>query len=296
LIKKVSFIGLGVMGFPMAGWLSRSGYDVVVFNRTIKKAEKWCQLYNGRMVDNIEDGIKDSDAVLTCLGKDSDLREIVLSDQGIIKRMKPGSFYIDHTTASADIAREIYNVSNKNNISFYDAPVSGGQAGAENGALTIMVGGDEKNFKSVNLLISNYAKRVCLMGKTGSGQLAKMANQIAIAGIIQGLSEALSFSKNAGLEVKTLIEAISQGAAQSWQMDNRWETMINGEFNFGFAVEWMRKDLKICFEEASRNGSELPLANLIDKYYQEIEEMGGERWDTSSLIARLNLDTSQSDE
>jgi 3-hydroxyisobutyrate dehydrogenase len=210
--------------------------------------------------------------------------------------MKPGSFYIDHTTASADIAREIYNVSNKNNISFYDAPVSGGQAGAENGALTIMVGGDEKNFKSVNLLISNYAKRVCLMGKTGSGQLAKMANQIAIAGIIQGLSEALSFSKNAGLEVKTLIEAISQGAAQSWQMDNRWETLINGEFNFGFAVEWMRKDLKICFEEASRNGSELPLANLIDKYYQEIEEMGGERWDTSSLIARLNLDTSQSDE
>ena len=245
MIKKVSFIGLGVMGFPMAGWLSRSGYDVVVFNRTKKKAEQWCQSYSGKMVNSIEDAIKDSDAVLTCLGKDSDLREIVLSDQGIIKNMKPGSFYIDHTTASADIAREIYNVSNKNNISFYDAPVSGGQAGAENGALTIMVGGDEKNFEPVNLLISNYAKRIRLMGKTGSGQLAKMANQIAIAGIIQGLSEALSFSKNAGLEVKTLIEVISQGAAQSWQMDNRWETMINGEFNFGFAVEWMRKDLNI---------------------------------------------------
>ena len=293
MIKKVSFIGLGVMGFPMAGWLSRSGYDVVVFNRTKKKAEQWCQSYSGKMVNSIEDAIKDSDAVLTCLGKDSDLREIVLSDQGIIKNMKSGSFYIDHTTASADIAREIYNASNKNNISFYDAPVSGGQAGAENGALTIMVGGDEKNFEPVNLLISNYAKRIRLMGKTGSGQLAKMANQIAIAGIIQGLSEALSFSKNAGLEVKTLIEVISQGAAQSWQMDNRWETMINGEFNFGFAVEWMRKDLNICFEEASRNGSKLPLANLIDKYYQEIEEMGGERWDTSSLIARLDLDASQ---
>ena len=291
-MKKITFIGLGVMGFSMAGWLHRSGFDVVVFNRTKSKAEEWCKKYGGYLADNIEEAVKNSDAVLTCLGKDSDLKEIVLSDQGIIKHMKKNAFYIDHTTASANIAKEIYSYAKNNNINFYDAPVSGGQAGAENGALTIMVGGDKKNFPPVNLLLKSYAKKIRLMGRSGSGQLAKMANQIAIAGVIQGLSEALAFSKNAGLDTEVLIEVISQGAAQSWQMDNRWKTMIDGKFDFGFAVEWMRKDLKICFDEASRNGSELPIAHLIDKYYKEIEKMGGERWDTSSLISRLNADIS----
>jgi len=287
LIKKVAFLGLGVMGFPMAGWLRQSGFEVTVFNRTTEKAERWCDKYGGTWTTSASDAAVGAEAVFTCLGDDPDLREVVL-EQGVIDVMSPGSLFVDHTTASADMAREIAAAGESRGIHCLDAPVSGGQAGAEGGNLTVMVGGERDVFERAQPLIRSYAKTVQLIGPTGCGQLTKMVNQIAIAGLVQGLSEALNFAMRAELEPELVVEVICKGAAQSWQMDNRWQTMIAGEFDFGFAVEWMRKDLRICLEEAHRNGAELPVATLADKFYADVVHMGGKRWDTSSLIARLN--------
>ena len=284
---KVSFIGLGVMGYPMAGYISKAGHNVTVYNRTKSKSEKWIKEYKGKMAESPEDAAKDSDFVFTCVGNDNDLREVTFGDNGIFKTIKKAAVYIDNTTASATIAREIYDHAKKNDFGFLDAPVSGGQAGAENGALTVMVGGDQEDYDKANHIIDCYSKKMKLLGKTGSGQLAKMVNQICIGGLVQSLSEAINFGMNAGLKMEDVIEVISKGAAQSWQMDNRFKTMIDDQFEFGFAVDWMRKDLKIALEEAKINNSPLPITELIDKYYGEVQEMGGNRWDTSSLIRRF---------
>jgi 3-hydroxyisobutyrate dehydrogenase len=284
---KVSFIGLGVMGFPMAGYISKAGHNVTVYNRTKSKAEKWCQEYKGKIADTPEEAAKDSDFVFTCVGNDNDLKEVTFGKNGIFKTIKRGSIYIDNTTASAIIAREIYDYSVKNNFGFLDAPVSGGQAGAESGALTVMIGGDQKHFDKAKSVIDCYSKKMQLLGPTGSGQLAKMVNQICIAGLVQGLSEAINFGLNAGLKMEDVIGVISKGAARSWQMENRSKTMIDDKFNFGFAVDWMRKDLKIAMDEAKKNNSPLPITKIIDDYYAEIQKMGGNRWDTSSLIRRF---------
>ena len=287
MTKKVAFLGLGVMGFPMAGWLRRAGHDVTVFNRTTAKAARWCEEYDGRHADSAAEAATDAEAVFSCLGDDPDLREVILG-QGVIDAMSPGSVFVDHTTASADMAREIAAAGAEKGVSCLDAPVSGGQAGAENGQLTVMVGGEPAAFEQAESLIASYAKTVKLIGSAGAGQLTKMVNQIAIAGVVQGLSEALNFALRAELDPELVVEVICKGAAQSWQMDNRWETMVGGEFEFGFAVEWMRKDLRICLQEARRNGAELPVAALVDQFYADVVGMGGDRWDTSSLIARLN--------
>jgi len=282
------------MGYPMAGWLSKAGHDVTVFNRTTEKAERWCNEYTGTSASTAADAAADADAVFMCLGDDPDLREVVLTDGGVIDAMSSGSVLVDHTTASADIAREIAESGAARGVEFLDAPVSGGQAGAENGQLTVMVGGNPATFQRAEPLIDAYAKMIRLIGPVGSGQLAKMVNQIAIAGVVQGFSEALNFALRAGLDAEKVVDAISKGAAQSWQMENRWETMSNGEFEFGFAVEWMRKDLRICLDEARRNGAELPVAALVDQFYADVVGMGGRRWDTSSLIARLNRESDDS--
>jgi len=276
------------MGYAMAGWLSRAGFTVTVFNRTLEKAERWCTEYQGERAATAVDAVADADAVFTCLGDDPDLREVVLGSDGILEAMKSGSLFVDHTTASADMAREIETAGKSCSVDCLDAPVSGGQAGAESGQLTVMVGGSSDAFERAEPLVSSYAKMIRLVGPAGSGQLTKMANQIAIAGIVQGFSEALNFALRAGLEPDAVVDVIGKGAAQSWQMDNRWETMSKGEFEFGFAVEWMRKDLRICLQEARRNGAELPVAALVDQFYADVVGMGGRRWDTSSLIARLN--------
>jgi len=286
-MKKVAFLGLGVMGFPMAGWLRRSGFDVAVFNRTASKAERWRDEYGGTQAGSAADAAAGAEAVFSCLGDDPDLREVIL-EQGVLGAMTPGALFVDHTTASAGIAREIAAAGAARGVQCLDAPVSGGQAGAEGGQLTVMVGGEGDAFERAEPMIRSYAKTVRLIGPAGCGQLTKMANQIAIAGLVQGLSEALNFAVQAELEPETVVEVISKGAAQSWQMDNRWQTMIAGEFDFGFAVEWMRKDLRICLDEARRNGAELPVAALVDQFYADVVQMGGKRWDTSSLIARLN--------
>ena len=287
MIKKVAFLGLGVMGFPMAGWLKRAGLEVTVFNRTAEKADRWCGEYGGRKAETAADAASGSEAVFSCLGDDPDLREVILG-QGVIEAMSSGTLFIDHTTASADMAREIEKAGSAKGIQCLDAPVSGGQAGAEGGQLTVMVGGESFAFEQAEPLINSYAKTVRLVGPSGCGQLTKMANQIAIAGLVQGLAEALNFALQAKLDPEAVVEVICGGAAQSWQMDNRWKTMVNDEFDFGFAVEWMRKDLRICLDEARRNGAELPVAALVDQFYADIICMGGKRWDTSSLIARLN--------
>ncbi|HEX9877314.1 MAG TPA: NAD(P)-dependent oxidoreductase [Gammaproteobacteria bacterium] len=287
-MENIAFLGLGVMGYPMAGWLSQRGYRVTVFNRTRAKAEAWCEQYQGRLASTLADAAEGADIVLSCLGDDPDLRAVVLAPGGLLDSLKAGSLYIDHTTASAGLAREIAAAGRSRRIDFLDAPVSGGQAGAQNGALTIMVGGAEEAFERARPLLACYAKTMRLIGDSGSGQLAKMVNQIAIAGVVQGLAEALNFARLAGLDAEALVDVISKGAAQSWQMENRWRTMTEGKFDFGFAVEWMRKDLRICLEEARRNGAELPLAALVDQFYADVVGMGGRRWDTSSLIARLN--------
>jgi 3-hydroxyisobutyrate dehydrogenase len=287
-VENIAFLGLGVMGYPMAGWLSQRGYRVTVFNRTRAKAEAWCEQYQGRLASTLADAAEGADIVLSCLGDDPDLRAVVLAPGGLLDSLKAGSLYIDHTTASAGLAREIAAAGRSRRIDFLDAPVSGGQAGAQNGALTIMVGGAEEAFERARPLLACYAKTMRLIGDSGSGQLAKMVNQIAIAGVVQGLAEALNFARLAGLDAEALVDVISKGAAQSWQMENRWRTMTEGKFDFGFAVEWMRKDLRICLEEARRNGAELPLAALVDQFYADVVGMGGRRWDTSSLIARLN--------
>ena len=284
---NVAFIGLGVMGYPMAGYISKGGHNVTVYNRTGAKADKWLKEFKGKKADTPKDAAKDADYVFTCVGNDNDLREVTFGDNGIFKSIKKGAVYIDNTTASATIAREIYSYAKKNGFGFLDATVSGGQAGAENGALTVMVGGDQEDFDKALDKIDCYSKKVKLLGKSGSGQLAKMVNQICIAGLVQGLSEAINFGQKAGLNMEDVIEVISKGAAQSWQMENRYKTMIDDKFDFGFAVDWMRKDLKIAMDEAKNNGSLLPVTELVDKFYGEVQGLGGNRWDTSSLIKRF---------
>ena len=284
---KVSFVGLGVMGYPMAGYISKAGHNVTVYNRTKSKAEKWTKEYKGEIAETPEEAAKDSDFVFTCVGNDDDLKEVTFGKNGIFKSIKKGSIYVDNTTASATIAKEIYDYAIKNNFGFLDAPVSGGQAGAENGTLTVMIGGDKKDYDKASPIINCYSKKMKLLGKAGSGQLAKMVNQICIAGLVQGLSEGINFGMKAGLNMEEVIEVISKGAAQSWQMENRYKTMIEDKFDFGFAVNWMRKDLKFALEEAKKNNSLLPVTEIVDKYYGDIQKMGGQRWDTSSLIKRL---------
>jgi len=284
---KVAFIGLGVMGYPMAGYISKGGHKVTVFNRTKSKAEKWASEYKGNIAETPAEAAKDAEYVFTCVGNDNDLKEVTFGEQGAFKTIQKGSVYIDNTTASATIAREIYDHAKKNGFGSLDAPVSGGQAGAENGALTVMIGGDQADFDKAKDKIDCYSKKMKLLGKAGSGQLAKMVNQICIAGLVQGLSEGINFGMKAGLNMEDVIEVISKGAAQSWQMDNRYKTMIDDKFEFGFAVDWMRKDLKIAMDEAKNNGSLLPITEIIDKYYGEVQELGGKRWDTSSLIKRF---------
>ncbi len=284
---RVSFVGLGVMGYPMAGYLANNNHDVVVFNRTASKAELWCAEYQGATAPTPAAAAENAEIVFVCVGNDDDVREVVLGDDGIVAGIPDGAIIVDHTTASADIAREIYSTAAARNIGFLDAPLSGGQAGAENGQLTIMVGGDEETFAQAKPVMDNYAKAITLVGPVGSGQLAKMVNQICIAGVVQGLAEGLSFAKKSGLDSELVIKAISKGAAQSWQMENRWQTMVDENFDFGFAVDWMRKDLKIALEEARRNGATLEMTELVDKFYEEVQALGGSRWDTSSLIARL---------
>ena len=284
---NVAFIGLGVMGYPMAGYISKGGHNVTVFNRTKSKAEKWIKEYNGNMADTPAEAAKDAEYIFTCVGNDNDLREVTFGDNGAFKTIKKGAVYIDNTTASATIAREIHAYAKKNGFGALDAPVSGGQAGAENGALTVMIGGDQADFDKAKDKIDCYSKKMKLLGGPGNGQLAKMVNQICIAGLAQGLSEAINFGMKAGLNMEDVIEVISKGAAQSWQMENRYKTMIDDKFDFGFAVDWMRKDLKIAMDEAKNNGSLLPVTELVDKYYGEVQGMGGNRWDTSSLIKRF---------
>ena len=286
-MSKVSFIGLGVMGFPMAGYISKAGHDVTVYNRTKAKAEKWTQTYKGNTADTPMEAAKDSDFIFTCVGNDNDLREVTLGDKGLFKTAKKGAVYVDNTTASAEIARELFKEAKKKGFDFLDAPVSGGQAGAENGALTVMVGGETGPYKKAEPVIDCYSKKIKLLGPAGNGQLAKMVNQVCIAGLVQGLSEGINFGMKAGLNMHDVIEVISKGAAQSWQMENRFKTMIDDKFDFGFAVDWMRKDLKIAMEEAKRNGSLLPVTKIVDEFYGEVQKMGGNRWDTSSLIKRL---------
>ena len=284
---NVAFIGLGVMGYPMAGYISKAGHNVTVFNRTKSKAEKWISEYIGNIAETPAEAAKNSEYIFTCVGNDNDLREVTFGDNGAFKTIKKGSVYIDNTTASATIAREIHDYAKKNGFGSLDAPVSGGQAGAENGALTVMIGGDQLDFDKAKDIIDCYSKKMKLLGGPGNGQLAKMVNQICIAGLVQGLSEAINFGMKAGLKMEDVIEVISKGAAQSWQMENRYQTMIDDKFDFGFAVDWMRKDLKIAMDEAKNNGSLLPVTELVDKYYGEVQEMGGNRWDTSSLIKRF---------
>jgi 3-hydroxyisobutyrate dehydrogenase len=284
---NVAFIGLGVMGYPMAGYISKGGHNVTVFNRTKSKAEKWISEYVGNIAETPAEAAKNSEYIFTCVGNDNDLREVTFGDNGAFKTIKKGSVYIDNTTASATIAREIHDYAKKNGFGSLDAPVSGGQAGAENGALTVMIGGDQSDFDKAKDIIDCYSKKMKLLGGPGNGQLAKMVNQICIAGLVQGLSEAINFGMKAGLKMEDVIEVISKGAAQSWQMENRYQTMIDDKFDFGFAVDWMRKDLKIAMDEAKNNGSLLPVTELVDKYYGEVQEMGGNRWDTSSLIKRF---------
>ena len=287
-MAKIAFIGLGVMGFPMAGHLSgRGGHDVTVYNRTAAKAEKWVENHGGAHAPTPRQAADGAEFVFSCVGHDDDLRSVTIGPDGALAGMAPGSVLVDNTTASAVVARELHALAADNDIGFLDAPVSGGQAGAENGALTVMVGGDRSVYDRTRPVIEAYANMVGLMGPVGAGQLTKMVNQICIAGLVQGLSEGLHFAKRAGLDVEQVVDVISKGAAQSWQMDNRHKTMNAGAFEFGFAVDWMRKDLAISLQEARTNGAELPVAALVDQFYAEVQAMGGKRWDTSSLIARL---------
>jgi 3-hydroxyisobutyrate dehydrogenase len=287
-MSKVAWIGLGVMGFPMAGHLkTRGGHDVVVFNRTSAKAEAWVGRFGGRSANSPAEAANGVDFVFTCVGNDDDLRAVTLGPCGAFASLAPGAVYVDHTTASAKIARELQAAAKARGASALDAPVSGGQSGAENGTLTVMIGGEEGDFRKAAPVIEAYARAVNLIGPSGSGQLTKMVNQICIAGLIEGLAEALHFGMRAGLDMEKVIDTIAKGAAQSWQMDNRWRTMVDGKFDFGFAVDWVRKDFAICFDEARRNGASLPITALVDQFYAEIQEIGGRRWDTSSLIARL---------
>ncbi|WP_341910425.1 NAD(P)-dependent oxidoreductase [Ferrovibrio terrae] len=286
-MAKVAFIGLGVMGYPMAGHLVKAGHTVSVWNRSAEKADKWVAQHKGQKAANPKAAAAGAEFVMACVGNDDDLRSVTYGDTGILAGLAKGAVFVDHTTASADVAREIGEKAKASGQGFIDAPVSGGQAGAENGQLTIMCGGDAAIYEKVKPVIQAYAKMQNLMGPTGSGQLTKMMNQICIAGLVQGLAEALAFGRASGLDLTKAVEVISKGAAGSWQMDNRHKTMIEGKFDYGFAVDWMRKDLSICLAEARRNGASLPVAALVDQFYAEVQQMGGNRWDTSSLIARL---------
>jgi 3-hydroxyisobutyrate dehydrogenase-like beta-hydroxyacid dehydrogenase len=284
---KVAFAGLGVMGYPMAGYLKRAGHDVTVFNRTVSKANAWQEEYGGLIAMTPAEAAAGADIVFCCVGNDNDVREVILGQEGILAGIGSGSLIVDHTTASAQIASEVYELAQNKNVGFLDAPLSGGQAGAEAGQLTIMIGGDQSAYDRALPVMDCYAKACTLIGPVGSGQKAKMVNQICIAGIVQGLAEGLHFAKRANLDVAAVIGAISKGAAQSWQMENRWQTMVEDKFDFGFAVEWMRKDLKIALEEAERTGATLEMTKLVDHYYSQVEELGGRRFDTSSLLKRL---------
>lgn len=286
-MAKVAFIGLGVMGFPMAGHLACEGHEVCVYNRTQGKTQLWQDEFAGEAAPTPREAAQGAEFVMTCVGNDDDLRSVLLGPDGAFAGMAPGSVLVDHTTASANVARELAVIAAERELGFLDAPVSGGQAGAENGMLTVMVGGDESFYKRAEPVIDAYAKMIKLMGPVGSGQLTKMVNQICIGGLVQGLAEALHFAQCAGLDGQAAMEVISKGAAQSWQLENRHQTMLAGKFDFGFAVDWMRKDLSILLEEARRNGAQLPVTALVDQFYSDVQAMGGGRWDTSSLIARL---------
>ena len=289
---RVAWLGLGVMGYPMAGHLvKRGGFDVTVYNRTAAKADKWVAAFGGRAAPTPAAAAADADFVFACVGNDDDLRQVAIGPDGAFGAMQPGAVFVDHTTASATVARELHRLAAEKGLGFVDAPVSGGQAGAENGVLTVMCGGDAEHYARAEPLIASFARMQKLLGPVGSGQLAKMCNQIAIAGLVEGLAEAVNFGMKAGLDMEAVIEVISKGAAGSWQMENRHKTMIQGKFDFGFAVDWMRKDLGICLEESHRNGAPLPVTALVDQFYAEVQKLGGGRWDTSSLIARLqNID------
>jgi 3-hydroxyisobutyrate dehydrogenase-like beta-hydroxyacid dehydrogenase len=287
ILMRVAFVGLGVMGYPMAGYLAKAGHEVTVYNRTTEKAERWAQEFRGALSSTPGKAASDADIVFACVGNDDDVRDVILGDDGILGSIPAGGIIVDHTTASAIVAREVAAAAAGKDVGFLDAPLSGGQAGAENGQLTIMVGGADDVFERARPVMDAYAKAITLIGPVGHGQLAKMVNQICIAGVVQGLSEGLHFAKRADLDVANVMAAISKGAAQSWQMENRWETMVANEFDFGFAVEWMRKDLGIALEEAEKNGANLEMTKRVDQYYAEVQELGGNRWDTSSLIARL---------
>jgi 3-hydroxyisobutyrate dehydrogenase-like beta-hydroxyacid dehydrogenase len=283
-IQQVAFIGLGVMGYPMAGHLSKAGFQTRVYNRTTAKAKQWCKDYDGTFAKTPAEAAEDADFVFICVGNDDDLRSVVYGDDGVLAGMKPGAILVDHTTASANVAREI---SEKASVAFLDAPVSGGQAGAENGVLTVMVGGDQSAFDQVKPVMMNYARAAELLGAVGAGQLTKMVNQICIAGLVQGLAEGLNFAQKSGLDGAKVVDVISKGAAGSWQMENRGYTMLKDEFEFGFAVDWMRKDLGICIEESEKNGAKIDVTRIVNDYYAQIQAMGGGRWDTSSLLRRL---------
>jgi len=287
MAQKAAFIGLGVMGYPMAGYLQQKGYETTVFNRTAAKADEWVGKYGGSSAPTPRQAAEGADFVMVCVGNDDDLRSVVLGDDGALAGMKAGAVLVDHTTASADVAREIAALAAEKGIGFVDGPVSGGQAGAENGVLTVMCGGSQKDFDTAKPAIMSYARACELLGEAGSGQIAKMVNQICIAGLVQGLSEALHFAQSAGLDGRKVVDTISKGAAQSWQMENRYETMLDDKFDFGFAVDWMRKDLGICLEQAKRMGISLPVTSVVDQFYGDVQAMGGGRWDTSSLIRRL---------
>ena len=285
--QQVAFIGLGVMGYPMAGHLANAGYQTRVYNRTTAKSEQWCRDYQGDFAVTPREAAEGADFIFMCVGNDDDLRSVVYGDDGVLAGCKEGAILVDHTTASANVARE---VADKSSVPFLDAPVSGGQAGAENGVLTVMIGGDQASFDAARPVIMSYARAAELMGSVGAGQLTKMVNQICIAGLVQGLSEGLNFAQRAGLDGHKVVDVISKGAAGSWQMENRGNTMLDDEFEFGFAVDWMRKDLAICLEEAEHNGAELPVTRIVNDFYGEVQAMGGGRWDTSSLIRRLTRD------
>jgi 3-hydroxyisobutyrate dehydrogenase len=290
-MSKVAWIGLGVMGFPMAGHIrAKGGHELTVYNRTRAKADEWVAKFGGRAAATPAEAARDAEFVFCCVGNDDDLRAVTIGQDGAFAGLGSGAIFIDNTTASADVARELFAAAKEKGAGFLDAPVSGGQAGAENGALTVMVGGEAADFAKAEPVMAHYAKATKLLGPAGSGQLTKMVNQLCIAGLVQGLAEAIHFAQKSGLDVPAVIDTISKGAAQSWQMENRWQTMNAGKFDFGFAVDWMRKDLSICLAEARRNGAHLPVAALVDQFYSEVQKMGGKRWDTSSLIARLNRD------
>jgi 3-hydroxyisobutyrate dehydrogenase-like beta-hydroxyacid dehydrogenase len=285
--RKVAFLGLGVMGFPMAGHLAKAGHRVAVYNRTPAKAQAWCDEFGGGRAPAPREAAEGADIVFCCVGNDDDLRSVVLGDAGAFAGMRPDAVFVDHTTASAAVARELHAQARANGLHFVDAPVSGGQAGAVNGLLTVMCGGDSPAFEAIKPVAAAYARAVTLVGDAGAGQLAKMVNQICIAGLVQGLAEAVAFGQKAGLDMKLVLDVIGKGAAQSWQMDNRGKTMVDDKFDFGFAVDWMRKDLGLLLDEARRNGAKLPVTALVDQFYADIQSQGGGRWDTSSLIRRL---------